>query len=136
MPVKGALVAADRSGAHELAPFAVAMNLAGAPWLTIIYPTPGMKSVRAVDKGLTGETYGKARNKGLMSNDGYAEPSGLILIRRNHTPPATQMVVKRRGLWPRSLEVWQGKELRADDFGQKPAKRGIASDVWQAKDLA
>ena len=93
-----------------------------------------MKSVRAVDKGLTGETYGKATNKGLISNDGYTEPSGLILS-TDTIPPATQMVVKRRGLWSRSLEVWQGKELRADDFGRKPAKRGIASDVWQAKDL-
>jgi hypothetical protein len=138
MPVKRAVVAADGSGAHELACFGVAMNLAltvrrilpgrsrdspGPPWLTIIYPTPGMKSVRAVDKGLTGEMYGKAKNTGLIPNDGYREASGLILIRSTrNSSPATQTVMKRRGLWSRSLKVWRGKESRADDFGQKTGK--------------
>jgi hypothetical protein len=46
------------------------------------------------------------------------------------------MVVKRKELEACSLEVRQRKELRADDFGQKPAKHGVASDVWQGKDLA
>ena len=95
-----------------------------------------MKCVKAVDKGVTEEMYGKAENKGLVPNRrgkrrGCCEGEAFWV-----PPPAAQMVVKRSELRARSLEVWQGRELQADDFGQKPAKRGVALDVWQGKDLA
>jgi len=33
-------------------------------------------------------------------------------------------------------DLWQGKELQADNLGQKPAKHGVCLEVWQGKDLA